>query len=75
MIKFVTLTILAFYCCSAFILFTYKALGFKSFLLDILNSFYVDDSILLLEIALWNPYSTYIMYPNIMANRNLRRIA
>lgn len=75
MIKFITLTIFTLYSCSTFILFAYKTLGFKSFLLDILNSFDIDDSIFLLEIALWNPDSTYIMNPNIVANRNLRRIA
>lgn len=75
MIKFITLTILTFYCCSTSILFANKAFSFESFLLDVLNSFYINDPILLLEIALWNPYGTDIMNPNIMANRNLRRIA
>lgn len=74
-IKFITLTILTFYSSPTFILFTDKALCLESFLFYVLNSFYIDYSILFLEIALWNPYSTNIMNPDIMANRNFRWIA
>lgn len=55
-------------------LFTNKALMFESFLLDILNTLYIDGSIFLFKIAFGHPNWAHIMYPYVMATGLLCRI-
>ena len=65
---FFTFWILTFNWCTSFNLFTAEAFMFVSLFLNVLNSFYVYNSILLLKITLWNPNWTHIMDPYIMTN-------
>ena len=70
MVVFIALNIFTFYSCSTFTFLTGKAFVFKSFLINIFDSFDAYHSILFLEIALRDPNSTNIMNPNVMAGRN-----
>lgn len=74
MIIFCTILIITFHTCSCPDLLAYQTSFFKSFLIYILYSFNIYQSILLFKIAFRNPYSTYIMYPNKMTNRLIGRI-
>jgi hypothetical protein len=71
MIVFVAFRVFTFDCSSAFIFLTNKAFIFKSLLFDVLNALYTDITILLLKIALRDPYSANIMNPYIMTDRYL----
>lgn len=71
MIIFVAFRVFTFDCSSAFIFLTNKAFIFKSLLFDVLNALYADITVLLLKIALRNPYSANIMNPYIMTDRYL----
>ncbi len=75
MVIFITFSILAFNCCSTFIFFADKALVFKPFFINILNTFYTDNPILFLKIEFRHPNSTNIMNPYIMTGRNFSRIS
>ena len=74
MIIFIAFSIFTFDCSSALIFLTNKTFIFESLLFDVLNAFYADVSILLLEIAFRNPYRAHIMNPYVMADWNLGRI-
>ena len=68
MIVFIAIHMLAFHTSSSFYFVTDKTFFFESLLVNIFDSFYIDDAIFFLEVTFGNPNCTGIMYPYIMAN-------
>lgn len=69
MIIFQTILVIALDACSASGLFADETLLLKSFLVDVLDSFDVDQPIFLLKIALRYPNCTHIVHPHEVTNR------
>lgn len=74
MIEFPTILTLTLNTSPSLALLTNETFLFESFLIDVFNSFYVDDTIFLLEVTLRNPYCTYVVNPNEMASWLFLRI-
>ena len=63
-----TLRVFTFNCSSTFIFFAHKTFAFEASMINIFDSANTDSAIFLFKITLRNPYSTYVMNPNIMAS-------
>lgn len=74
MVKLRTVLIFAFYTGSSSTQVAHKTFFFELFLIDVINSFYIDKGVFFLEVALRHPNCAYIMNPNEMASWLIIRI-
>ena len=68
MVKLVTILVIAFYASPSTNFFANKTFLFESFLVDVLDSLYVDQSVFLFEVTLGDPNCANIVHPNKMAD-------